>query len=333
VIVATFASLIARIQQVIDVAGRHGRRVAPLGRSLTNNVRIAQELGYLHDPNGTLIEGRDAHRLPEDQIVYVVTGSQGEPMAVLSRIANRDHHEILIHDRDTVVVSATPIPGNETSVYRIIDQLFHQGAEVIYAARARVHVSGHASRDELRRMIEMVHPEHVLPTHGEYRHLALYADLARETGIPDERIHMVGPGDVLSISDEGLEIVDRIATGRIFVEGRRMNTVDEEMLGHRDHIANEGIITVAVPVDIDQGVVAGEPIISSVGLAVQVEADLHDEMVAAIRDAVELLLGRAIVDDARLEKRVQGIAASYIYRGKRQRPKIQPIIVHVSMSQ
>ena len=333
VIVATFASLIARIQQVIDVAGRHGRRVAPLGRSLTNNVRIAQELGYLTDSDGVLIEGRDAHRLPEDQVVYVVTGSQGEPMAVLSRIANRDHHEIEIHDRDTVVISATPIPGNETSVYRIIDQLFHQGAEVIYSARARVHVSGHASRDELRRMIEMVRPEHVLPTHGEYRHLALYADMAREYGMQDERIHMVAPGDVVSISAGGVEVTDRIATGRIFVEGRSMNTVDEELLGHRDQVANDGLITVAVPIDRERQEVAGDPVISAVGLVMQLDDALRDEMVVALRESVENLLRRDSIDTTRIEKRVQGIAASYIYRGNRRRPMIHPIIVSVSTGQ
>ncbi|HYH12325.1 MAG TPA: ribonuclease J [Thermomicrobiales bacterium] len=333
VIVATFASLIARIQQVIDVAGRYGRRVAPLGRSLTNNVRIAQELGYLRDPDNVLIDGRDAHRLPEDQVIYVVTGSQGEPMAVLSRIANREHHEIEIHDQDTVVISATPIPGNETSVYRIIDQLFHQGAEVIYSARARVHVSGHASRDELRRMIEMVQPEHVLPTHGEFRHLALYADLARETGIPDERIHMVAPGDVVSITTDDVKVSDHVETGRIFVEGRRMNTVNEEHLAHRDQIANEGIVTIAVAIDRDEQLLVGDPNISAVGVVMQLDDDLRDEMIAAIRESLETMLSRDVVEHSRLERRIQGIGASYIYRGHRGRPKIHPVILDVSSSQ
>lgn len=331
IIVATFASLIARIQQVIDVAGRHGRKVAPLGRSLTNNVRIAQELGYLQDPDGLLIDGRDAHRLPEDQVIYVVTGSQGEPMAVLSRIANREHHEIEIHDQDTVIISATPIPGNETSVYRIIDRLFNQGAEVIYSARARVHVSGHASRDELRRMIEMVRPEHVLPTHGEFRHLALYADLARETGIPDDRIHMVAPGDVVSISPDGVRVSDHVDTGRIFVEGRRMNSVNEEHLAHRDQIANEGIVTIAVAVDREEQILVGDPHISAVGVEMHLDDDLRDEMIVALRESLETMLLRESMDDSRLERRVQGIGASYIYRGHRGRPKIHPVILDVSI--
>lgn len=331
IIVATFASLIARIQQVIDVAGRHGRKVAPLGRSLTNNVRIAQELGYLQDPDGLLIDGRDAHRLPEDQVIYVVTGSQGEPMAVLSRIANREHHEIEIHDQDTVIISATPIPGNETSVYRIIDRLFNQGAEVIYSARARVHVSGHASRDELRRMIEMVRPEHVLPTHGEFRHLALYADLARETGIPDDRIHMVAPGDVVSISPDGVRVSDHVDTGRIFVEGRRMNSVNEEHLAHRDQIANEGIVTIAVAVDREEQILVGDPHISAVGVEMHLDDDLRDEMIVALRESLETMLLRETMDDSRLERRVQGIGASYIYRGHRGRPKIHPVILDVSV--
>jgi ribonuclease J len=330
IIVATFASLIARIQQVIDVASRYGRRVAPLGRSLARNVGIAQKLGYLHDPEGVLIDGRAAHELPEAQVVYVVTGSQGEPMAVLGRIANQEHPEIRVHNQDTVVISATPIPGNETSVYRIIDQLFHQGAEVIYSARARVHVSGHASRDELRRMIEMAQPKHVLPTHGEYRHLALYADLARETGIPDECIHMVGPGDVLSITRDRVTVTDRIQTGRIFVEGRTMNSVDDETLLERDQLANEGIITIAVPVDLAREHILGEPIISTVGLLLPLEDALREEMLMALTDSIGGMLETGVMVSERLEKRVVSIAASYLYREHRRRPMIQPMIIDVT---
>jgi ribonuclease J len=330
IVVATFASLIARIQQVIDVAGRHDRRVAPLGRSLTNNVTIALELGYLRDPGSVLIDARDASRLAEDRIVYVVTGSQGEPMAVLSRIANREHHEIEIHRGDTVIVSATPIPGNETSVYRIIDRLFQQGAEVIYSARARVHVSGHASRDELRRMIELVRPEHVLPTHGEYRHLALYADLAREAGIPAERIHMVGSGDVISISAAGVAPVGTVETGAIYVEGRAMDTVTAETLEQRHQIATEGLVTVVMAIDRAAGVVAGGPELSVVGMVMRLDDALRDEMLVALRESVETLLERGQGDPARLARRVEHIVASYVYRGHRRRPRIQPMLLDVT---
>ncbi len=330
IIVATFASLIARIQQVIDVAGRYGRRVAPMGRSLTRNVGIAQELGYLHDPEGLLIDGRAAHDLPEAQVIYVVTGSQGEPMAVLSRIANQEHPEIRVHSQDTVVISATPIPGNETSVYRIIDQLFHQGAEVIYSARARVHVSGHASRDELRRMIEMAQPKHVLPTHGEYRHLALYADLARETGISDECVHMVAPGDVVSITRNSVSVTDRIETGRIFVEGRTMNSVDDVTLMERDQLANEGIITIAVPIDLADERIIGEPIITAVGLLLPLEDAVRGEMLAALHDSIGGMLEKGVTAPERIEKRVVSIAALHIYRGHRRRPRIQPMIIDVT---
>lgn len=330
IVVATFASLISRIQQVIDVAGRHGRRVAPLGRSLTNNVRIARELGYLTDTGGVLIEGRDAAGLPEDRLVYVVTGSQGEPMAVLSRIANRDHHEIEIHRGDTVVVSATPIPGNETSVYRIIDQLFHQGAEVIYPALARVHVSGHASRDELRRMIELVRPEHVLPTHGEHRHLALYADLAREMGIADDHIHMVGAGDVLSIREDGVELTGEVETGAIFVEGRTLGTVTAETLDERQQVAYEGLVTVAVAIDRETGEVIAGPTISAVGMVVRLDDGLRDEMLVALRESIESMLARGQDERSRMERRIEHIVASYIYRGHRRRPRIQPLVLDVT---
>lgn len=330
IIVATFASLIARIQQVIDVAGSQGRKVATLGRSLQNNVRIAQELGYLTDPNSVLVDARDAHKLAEDKIVFIVTGSQGEPMAVLSRIANRDHHEIQIHDRDTVIVSASPIPGNETSVYRIIDQLFHQGAEVTYSAIARVHVSGHASGDELRRMIGLVKPEHVLPTHGEYRHLALYADLARELGYDDDHIHKVGPGDVVTIFSERVSVTDRIPTGRIFVEGRSMNTVDEEMLSHRSNISQEGLITVAVAIDLEAGQVVGDPQIAPVGVSIHLEKPPLDEMKIALRESLEKMMEQGAVSLERIENRIRSVTASYVYRGHRRRPRIQPIVLLVS---
>jgi ribonuclease J len=330
IIVATFASLIARIQQVIDVAGSHGRKVAPLGRSLTGNVKIALELGYLSDPEGVLIDGRDASGIAEDRIVYVVTGSQGEPMAVLSRIANRDHHEIEIHRGDTVVVSATPIPGNETSVYRIIDQLFHQGAAVIYSALARVHVSGHASRDELRRMIDMVQPQHVLPTHGEYRHLALYADLAREAGIPDERIHMVGPGDVVAISDAGVMLDGEVETGAIFVEGRAMDTVTVETLDQRHQIATEGLVTIAVAIDPEAGEVVAGPRLTAVGMVMRLDEGLRDEMLVALRESIETMLARGLSDHARIGRRIENIVASYVYRGHRRRPRIHPMILDVT---
>lgn len=330
IIVATLASLIARIQQIIDVAGRQGRKVATLGRSLQNNVQTAQELGYLADPNSVLVDARDAHKLPEDQIVYIVTGSQGEPMAVLSRIANRDHHEIQVHDRDTVIVSATPIPGNETAVYRIIDQLFHQGAEVIYSAIAHVHASGHASSDELRRMIDLVRPEHMLPTHGEYRHLALYADLARSLGYDDDHIHKVGPGDVTTISPDCVEITDRVSTGRIFLEGRAMDTVDEEMLSHRDHIAHEGLITVAVCVDPLGGVVVGDPVVATTGVSMHLPQPLLDEMRVALRESIGNMLEQRDVSLDRIEKRIRSVSASYLYRGHRRRPRIQPIVLPAS---
>jgi ribonuclease J len=330
IIVATFASLIARIQQVIDVAGRHGRRVAPLGRSLTTNVGIALELGYLRDPESVLIDARDAARLAEDRVVYIVTGSQGEPMAVLSRIATREHHEIAVHPGDTVVVSATPIPGNETSVYRIIDQLFEQGAEVIYSALARVHVSGHASRDELRRMIELVRPEHVLPTHGEYRHRALYADLAREAGIAGERIHMVRAGDVVGIDAEGVRRQGEIETGAIFVEGRSMDTVTAETLDERHRIATDGLVSVAVAVDPDAEAVVAGPELMVAGMVLRLDDALRDEMLVAVRESLETMLARGHVDRVALERRVEHVTASYLYRGTRRRPRIRPVVLGVS---
>ncbi|MGB3328976.1 MAG: ribonuclease J, partial [Thermomicrobiales bacterium] len=252
IIIATFASLIARVQQVIDVAGRHGRKVATLGRSLEGNVRIATELGYLNDHEGVLVPAKAARSMDPHDLVYVVTGSQGEPMAVLNRISNGDHRDIEIGVGDTVIVSATPIPGNETSVFKIIDRLFGLGAEVIYSARALVHVSGHASQDELVRMIDLTRPEHVVPTHGEARHLALYTELAIGAGIAPGNIHHVGLGDVVVIDGNGVRIDDEegpIEVGHVYVEGGIAGEVTDEILDERKVLAREGVVAVTIVID------------------------------------------------------------------------------------
>ena len=204
VIVATFASLISRVQQLIDVAGKHGRNVAVFGRSLERNVAMAVELGYLHDPSHVLIPAKDAANLPDHRLIYVVTGSQGEPMAVLARIANGEHRQVRVHEQDTVVVSASPIPGNETAVFRIIDRLFLLGADVLYPQRALVHVSGHGSREDLRTMLDLTRPRDVIPSHGEARHMALYGDLAMAWGLPSDRITFTSIGEVIEITPDSV---------------------------------------------------------------------------------------------------------------------------------
>jgi ribonuclease J len=327
IIIATFASLIARIQQTIDTAARYGRKVVPMGRSLENNVRVARELGYLDDPEDVLISPKAAAHLPDEELVYIVTGSQGEPMAVLSRIANRDHARIRVGEGDTIIVSATPIPGNETSVYRIIDQLFRSGAEVIYASRARVHVSGHAGRDELREMIELTRPEYVIPTHGEHRHLALYADLAVEAGIPRSNITMVDRGDVVVLDGRGIGIDEQLVVGSILVEGSSMGHVDDAVLRDRQTLSQDGMLTVAIGIDLKSGLVVAGPRIVTRGFSITQPADLIQGLGSALRAAINEHSGES---DARaMERLMRETAQRYIHAQTRRRPMILPIVLHI----
>lgn len=326
IIIATFASLIARIQQVIDTASRHGRKVAALGRSLENNVRVAVELGYLHDPENVMVSSKTAEKLPDDEIVYIVTGSQGEPMAVLSRIANRDHPKITVGEGDTVVVSAAPIPGNETSVFRIIDQLFRSGAEVVYTARARVHVSGHAGREELRRMIELTRPEFVIPTHGEHRHLALYADLAVESGIARKNITMVDRGDVVELDEQGIGISEQLDVSSVLVQGSSFGHLDDLVLQDRQAMSQDGLVMVSVGIDAGNGVVVSGPKVATRGFTM---VQSRDDLTQGIADAVRSALNaRPFGSDSQATNRVIREAASrYVYTQTKRRPMILPLIL------
>lgn len=328
IIIATFASLIARIQQVIDVSAAHGRKVATLGRSLENNVRVATELGYLHDPHNVLVPLNHAEKLPDDEVVYIVTGSQGEPMAVLSRIASREHHRITVGEGDTVIVSATPIPGNETSVYRIIDQLFRSGAEVIYSSRARVHVSGHAGREELSEMIGLLKPEFIVPTHGEPRHLALYADLAVEEGVPREHIVIIELGDVVTVDAQGIGITDQIDVETVFVEGSSIGRGNSAVLADRQVMSQDGIVTVAVAVDIGRGKIVSGPDVFTRGFsAISSKPEMEDGLINAALDALHQHLDRPEVGKL---QRVMGDAVNrYIFSSTRRRPVVVPIVLQV----
>ena len=330
IVIATFASLIARIQQVIDTAGRHGRRVAMLGRSLENNVRVAKDLGYLQDPKGVIVSAKNARQLEDREIVYVVTGSQGEPMSVLSRIANREHAQIEVKPGDTYVISATPIPGNETSIYRIIDQLFHDGGEVIYSARARVHVSGHASQEELAEVIQLTRPQHIIPTHGEHRHLALYADLAVGEGIAREAIHMVELGDVVTLSPDGVAKTGRVPVQRVYVEGTNVGTINERVLRDRQTLASDGLVTIAVSLDRATGEILSGPEIETRGFVLNRNGT---DVAAALRARVLDVLAPYATgplegeDWAYLERDLRETASSYLFTATRRRPVILPIVL------
>ena len=337
IVIATFASLIARVQQVLDTAARYDRHVVLLGRSLENNARVARELGYLTDPYEVMIEPKAAASLPDNRLVYLVTGSQGEPLAVLSRIAAGEHREVAVGPGDTVIVSATPIPGNETAVYRIINRLFRAGAEVLYGQRALVHVSGHASRDELARMLELTRPLHILPAHGEDRHMALFADLALELGWRTEDVTLAVAGDVIEVTPDEVAIVDRIPLTEIFLDAGRLSTVTEAVVRERRALARDGVVMVAIGYDPeDYSLVAG-PKIESRGFVEGGEAgDLGKKTGARVEEVVldALVAAEANSDQAAsvtglLTRRVREIASSVIYRETRRRPLVLPVIMEL----
>ena len=331
ILIATFASLIARVQQVIDTAARHGRAVAPLGRSLENNVRMAKELGYLTDPHNVLVEARDAAQFPDDKIAYVMTGAQGEPMAALSRVANGDHRDLSIVEGDTVIVSATPIPGNETAVYSVIDKLFAQGAEVVYGSRALVHVSGHASQDELREMVELLGPELVVPTHGEWRHLVLYAGLATGAGVPAEAITFARIGEVIEITRESIAVVGEVESGYVYVDGGRAGEVGDVVVRDRRALARDGMLVVGVTVDRESGRILAGPEIATRGFVHAKEAgDMLDAAKAHLREGLTAAPEAAESGDwERLGRQVRDLASNFFFRETGRRPIILPMVMPV----
>ena len=331
IFIATFASLIARIQQVIDIAHRHERSVAVLGRSLENNVRIARELGYLSDPHGVLVEAKQAASFPDERIVYIVTGAQGEPMAALSRIANGDHRDVSVGVGDTVIVSAAPIPGNETAVFRVINKLFQAGANVIYGARDLVHVSGHASRDELRELIALTRPQHVVPVHGEHRHMALYAELAISAGVPAEEITFAGNGDVIEITPERITVTGRVESGYVYVDGMTVGAVGDVVIRDRRALARDGILLVVVSIDRETGqLVAGPEIVTRGYVHIKESAALLAATKQHVREALsELAVDQAGADWSYLSRQLRELTASYLFRETRRRPMILPMVLEV----
>lgn len=324
VIVASFASHVHRVQQVLDAAHAHGRRVALLGRSMVRNMGIAEDLGYLRVPEGVLIDYKKARDLPEDRIVYMSTGSQGEPMAVLSRMANGDH-EITPGPGDTVILASSQIPGNETSIYRVIDGLTKLGANVVHKGNAKVHVSGHAAAGELLYCYNILEPNNVMPVHGEFRHLVANAKLAEQTGVPAENIIIGSNGTVVDLKDGLADVVGQLDLGQVFVDGSSVGEITEADLKDRRILAEEGFISVITVVDGHTGKIISGPEIHARGVAEDdaVFDEIKPKIVQALGDAV----ANGVRDEHALSQVVRRTIGRWVGTKLRRRPMIVPLVI------
>ena len=329
VMVATFASLISRIQQVIDAAARHNRKVTVVGRSMSNNVKMAINMGYLDAPPDAIVSMNEARQLPHERVIIMATGSQGEPTSALVRIANGEHRDVEIVPGDTVVISASPIPGNEKVVAKTIDNLFRQGANVIYSRIATVHVHGHASQEELKTMLRLVNPRFFVPVHGEYRHLIAHAALAQSMGLPPQNTFVLEDGDVLALTaDEGV-VVDKVAAGSVFVDGRTMWDMDSSVFSERRRLAREGVVVVAATVSgLDWDALA-PPEIASSGF---VELDESQELFEKTSKEVLRILEEADPDTLRLDAvrvRVRDSISKFLHKETGKRPTVLTLIERI----
>lgn len=322
VMVATFASLISRVQQVIDAAVRYDRKVTVVGRSMVNNVKMARNLGYLRVPEGTLVSMNEARKLPRHEVVIIATGAQGEPTSALVRIANGEHQDVEIEEGDTVIVSASPIPGNETLVARTIDNLLRQGARVLYSRVAMVHVHGHASREELKMMLSLVKPRFFVPVHGEYRHLVAHAELAVSVGVPSENAFVLEDGEVLALREDYGEVVDEVPAGHVYVDGHRRWDDTSKVLDERRRLASDGVVTLTVTIDKETGDFLSHPLVKSSGfLDLNGSDGVLEEASEIVLDTLEELNGSER-RNGKIEPKIKRALSKYLYDETRMRPTI-----------
>ena len=324
VIVASFSSHVHRVQQVIDAAAANGRRVAFLGRSMVRNMTIAEDLGYLHVPDGVLIDYKKAKDLPDDKIVYMSTGSQGEPMAVLSRMANIDH-AIEVGEGDTVILASSLIPGNENAVYRVIDGLTKLGANVVHKGNAKVHVSGHAAAGELLYCYNILQPRNVMPVHGEYRHLMANAKLAQDTGIPAENTIIAENGTVVDLRGGVAKVVGQLDLGFVYVDGSTVGEITDADLKDRRILSEEGFISVIVVVDAATGRIITGPEVHARGFAE--DDSVFDEVKPKIAAALTEAAQSGVRDTHALSQVVRRTIGRWVNQRLRRRPMIVPLVI------
>lgn len=330
IIIATFASNIHRIQQVIDVAVQHGRYVFMCGKSMVANSQIALDLGYLKIPENTWLRLERLNEIPDEKVVIITTGSQGEPMSVLSRIAIDEHKHIKIKEGDTVILSAKMIPGNERSIGRIINHLMRRGADVIYEKVSEIHVSGHASKEELKLMINLVKPKYFMPVHGEYRHLKYHARLAEKSGIHSENIFIMENGDILEITESGAFKNGKVNSGRIFIDGKGVGDVHDMVLRDRRRLAHDGIVIVLVGIErLTKKIVSGPEIISRGFIFEDASQDVINEVKDLMANTLSTLEDDVITDTTLIQAKLRSTLKKYLKNTMDRRPMIMPIIVEV----
>jgi ribonuclease J len=326
IIVACFASHVHRVQQVLDTAVKHKRKVAFVGRSMVRNMGVARDLGYLHVPGGLVVDLREAEQLPPDQVVLISTGSQGEPMSALSRMAGRDH-PIRVAQGDTVILASSLIPGNETAVYRVINGLTRLGARVVHKGNALVHVSGHASAGELLYVLNLVRPSNFMPVHGEWRHLRAHARLAALTGVPEDNIVIADDGVVVDLVDGQAAIAGSVPCGYVYVDGLSVGEVTESSLKDRRILGEEGFVSVIVVVDSTSGKLVASPEIHARGSGIDDSA--FGDVRPRIEEALVLAAADGISDSHQLGQLVRRVVGRWVNDNYRRRPMIIPVLIEV----
>ena len=330
IIVTSFASNVPRIQQVVDQAQRFGRKVAFLGRSLSNVLHFSTELGYLDIPPGLVIKLEDVDNYPPEQVVVMTTGSQGEPMSALTRLSVRDHKKLRINAGDTVVISATPIPGNEKSVSKTINNLYRLGATVITGTAGSAHVSGHASQEELLLMLNLVRPEYFIPVHGEYRMLVTHGKLATTTGVPGDNVFVIENGDVIQFTDTTADKVGRTYGGNVMVDGSGVGDVGEAVLRDRKHLSADGIMMVVVTVDSAEArVVAGPDLISRGVFYLPDSSELQEEFKAKLTSILAQCSVEGIRDVGTVKEHIRSGLSKAVFEKSRRRPMVIPVVMEV----
>ncbi|NLL88847.1 MAG: ribonuclease J [Firmicutes bacterium] len=330
IFVATFASNVHRLQQIISASQAQGRKICVVGRSMVNVVSIAQELGYLEIPDGMLVDVEQVDRLPANKVVIITTGSQGEPMSALTRIAMAEHGKLAIAPGDTVIISANPIPGNEKSVGKIINHLFKEGATVVYEPHFGIHTSGHAKQEELKLLLNLTKPRFFVPIHGEHRMLMKHAELAEITGVPKENICIAELGSVLEFTAKGLKVAERVNAGRVYVDGLGVGDVGNIVLRDRRQLASDGILIVVVTINGRTGeLLAGPDIVTRGFVYVRESEQLIEEAREKVREVLDEYDDRGVTEWGMLKQGVREGLSRYLYEQTKRRPMILPIIMEV----